>query len=407
MKYGVIVSVFAILLVSATLVNSVEAFRPNTNQVPNDAPVSNPNTNQVPNDAPVSNPNTNQVPNDAPVSNPNTNQVTVMGSSPYYDSAGHYNIIGEVKNNGFSTSRFIKVTAAIHDSSNRIIDTASAYTSLDELKSQETSNFHIVFSNQAPIDESGTYTLTISSSPSSGQTTTSKPPVLRVNYGNVRVDSPDTFTILGEVTNMGNQPADSVKVSTSFYDAGNQLVDVENVYPQLSTLQPGQSAPFEIVVSKSSNPLLAQIDSASFNVQSRQYSSVSMGEKVVVGPALNNAVTGTSPSTTYVYGGFTCGKDTHLNKKGQCIPDDKCFSVLIERVADTGTGGTGTGGTGTGGTGTGGTGTGGTGTGGTGTGTGGTGTGTGGTGTGTGGTGTGGTGGTGTEEKPKKGDRSC
>jgi hypothetical protein len=298
MKYGVIVSVFAIMLVSATLLNSVEAFRPNTNQVPNDTPVS----------------------------NPNTNQVTVVGSSPYYDSAGHYNIIGEVKNNGFNTLRSVKVTAAIHDSSNRIIDTASAYTSLDELKSQETSNFHIVFSNQAPIDESGTYTLILSSSPSSGQTTTSKPPVLRVNYGNVRVDSPDTFTIFGEVTNMGNQPADSVKVSTSFYDAGNQLVDVENVYPQLSTLQPGQSAPFEIVVSKSSNPLLAQIDSASFNVQSRQYSSVSMGEKVVVGPTINNAVVGTSPATPsgpLLYRpDLFCGKDTHFSsKKGVCVKD--------------------------------------------------------------------------------------
>jgi hypothetical protein len=314
MKYGVIVSVFAIMLVSATLSNSVEAFRPNTNQVPNDAPVSNPNTNQVP--------------NDAPVSNPNTNQITVVGSSQYTDSAGHFNVIGEVRNNGFSTLKFVKVTAFIYDSSNRLINTGSAYTSLDELKSQETSNFHIVFSNQVPIDESSTYTLSVSSSPSSGQTTTSKPPVLRVNYGNVRVDSPDTFTILGEVTNMGNQPADSVKVSTSFYDAGNQLVDVENVYPQISTLQPGQSAPFEIVVSKSSNPLLAQIDSASFNVQSRQYSSVSMGEKVVVGPALNNAISGTSVLTSqlptpYVYSGITCGKDTHLNDKGRCVPDHK------------------------------------------------------------------------------------
>jgi hypothetical protein len=149
-----------------------------------------------------------------------------------------------------------------------------------------------------------------------------------VNYENVRTDSPDTFTILGEVTNHGNQPADSVKVSASFYDANNQLVDVENVYPQLSTLQPGQSAPFEIVVSKSSNPLLQQIDSASFNVQSNEYSSVSIGQKIVVGPATFNDVattTATSPSISpvYVYSSLSCGHDTHLNKKGECVPDQK------------------------------------------------------------------------------------
>jgi hypothetical protein len=39
MKYGVIVSVFAIILLSATLLKSVEAFRSNNNQIPNNTPV--------------------------------------------------------------------------------------------------------------------------------------------------------------------------------------------------------------------------------------------------------------------------------------------------------------------------------------------------------------------------------
>jgi Protein of unknown function (DUF3426) len=304
MKYGVIVSIFAIVLLSTTLLKSIEAFRPNNNEVPND-------------NTPVVNANNNQVPND------NTPVLALLGSSTYSDSLGFFNIVGEVKNISYKTLKFVNVTAAISDSSNRIIDRDSRYTSLEELRPQQKSNFHIVISDQLPIDQSTTYTLTVS--PSEQTTTTFKLPQLQLNFVNSRSDSPDNFLVEGQVINQGNQPANYVKVSASFYDVNNQLVDVKNAYTQPSTLQPGESAPFEIAVSR---PSLPQIASVYFDVQSKEYSSVSMGQNIAVTPNLSGAI----PSTPLLTGqqgslspapgsGLTCGPDTHLNKKGQCVPD--------------------------------------------------------------------------------------
>jgi hypothetical protein len=304
MKYGTIISVFivsafAILMLSATVSKSVEGFPSSNNQVPNNAPVLNPSNNQVPNNAPVLNPSNNQVPNNAPV-------LTVLGSSTYTDSAGYFNIVGEVKNISYKTLKLVKVIATISDSSNRIVNTGSAYTSLEELRPQQKSNFHIIFSDQVPVDT--TYVLTVSPS---GETT-SKLAQLQLNFGDTRADSPDNISVQGQVTNQGIQPANFVKVSASFYDVNNQLVDVENVYTQPSSLQPGESAPFEITVSR---PSLPQIASVSFDVQSKEFSSVSMGQNVAITPTINSATTNTAQQSSF------CGKDTHLDKKGQCVAD--------------------------------------------------------------------------------------
>jgi len=307
LKYGLIVSLFAIILLCATVLKSAEAFPSNNNQVSSNNNQASSNNNQVSSN--------NQLPNNTPV-------LTILGSSTYTDSAGHFNIIGEVKNISNKPLKFVEVTAAVSDASNRIINTGSAYTSLEELRPQQKSNFHIVFSDQVPIDQSSTYTLTVAPS----DRTTPKLPQLQLNFGNARADSPDNFSVQGQVTNQGNQPANLVKVSASFYDANNQLVGVENAYTQPSNLQPGESAPFEIAVSR---PSLPQIASVSFDIQSKEYSSVSSGQKIAVATTLSGAISNTPESTSQqgslppgtVIGGFTCGPDTHLNKKGQCVPD--------------------------------------------------------------------------------------
>ena len=173
-----------------------------------------------------------------------------------------------------------------------------------------------------PIDQSATYTLTVSPS----DRTTPKLPQLQLNFVNSRSDSPDNFLFEGQVINQGNQPANYVKVSASFYDVNNQLVGVENAYTQPSNLQPGESAPFEIAVSR---PSLPQIASVSFDIQSKEYSSVSSGQNIAVATTLSGAISNTPESTSQqgslppgtVIGGFACGPETHLNKKGQCVPD--------------------------------------------------------------------------------------
>ena len=49
--------------------------------------------------------------------------VSVLSSSEYQDDARYYHIIGEVENNSPDSREFIKVTASLYDSTNRIVET--------------------------------------------------------------------------------------------------------------------------------------------------------------------------------------------------------------------------------------------------------------------------------------------
>ena len=79
---------------------------------------------------------------------------------------------------------------------------------------------------------------------------------------------------MGEATNHGSQKATYVKVSGAFYDRSNVVVAADFTYTDPKNLEPGQTAPFEIVANATAN----EITSASLNVDSEQFSSISQNE---------------------------------------------------------------------------------------------------------------------------------
>jgi hypothetical protein len=76
---------------------------------------------------------------------------------------------------------------------------------------------------------------------------------------------------VGEVTNQGNQKAMFVKVSGAFYNSSNTVVAADFTFTDPKDLEPGQTAPFEIIVNA---PSANEITSASLNVDSEQYPSL-------------------------------------------------------------------------------------------------------------------------------------
>ena len=54
--------------------------------------------------------------------------------------------------------------------------------------------------------------------------------------------------ILGQVTNVGNETAEKVRVLLSYYDRQNFLIDTGYVSPEQDTLEPGQNSRFNIRV---------------------------------------------------------------------------------------------------------------------------------------------------------------
>ena len=83
------------------------------------------------------------------------------------------------------------------------------------------------------------------------QLSSSTPPQLQLLGMNSFYDNNQynpALHIVGEVLNYGTQMATFVSVSTTLYDANNQVVGIGHSYTTPSTIMPGKKAPFETVV---------------------------------------------------------------------------------------------------------------------------------------------------------------
>lgn len=69
------------------------------------------------------------------------------------------------------------------------------------------------------------------------------------------VDDSGNLHIVGEVINESFQILRFVEVIATFYDANNRVLGTDFTFTSPSTLQPGQRAPFDIIVSEGSIPI--------------------------------------------------------------------------------------------------------------------------------------------------------
>lgn len=76
----------------------------------------------------------------------------------------------------------------------------------------------------------------------------------RITSSSDFIDSAGYLHVVGEVENISIDDANFVKIIGTFYDRNNRVVGTENVYANPSTIGPGQSAPFELILISSSVP---------------------------------------------------------------------------------------------------------------------------------------------------------
>ncbi len=89
-------------------------------------------------------------------------------------------------------------------------------------------------------------------------TTTTTPPTtlkigLIITENSIRKGSQSNDYISGIVLNNGNDQEDLIKIVATFYDSDKNKVGTASAKPSQSTLDPGQSSPFEISFSKDLN----------------------------------------------------------------------------------------------------------------------------------------------------------
>jgi hypothetical protein len=77
--------------------------------------------------------------------------------------------------------------------------------------------------------------------------------------------------VVGEVTNNGPAVSKFTQVSGTFYDSQGKTVATAFTYTDPMDLQPGQSAPFDMIISDDTS---AQVISGSLNVQSSVYAMI-------------------------------------------------------------------------------------------------------------------------------------
>jgi hypothetical protein len=77
----------------------------------------------------------------------------------------------------------------------------------------------------------------------------------RILSDNNYFSSTGTFHIVGEIINESFEPVRFVKIIATFYDSNNSVIGTDFTYTSPSTLQPGQKAPFDMIVIEGSMPL--------------------------------------------------------------------------------------------------------------------------------------------------------
>jgi hypothetical protein len=198
------------------------------------------------------------------------NGISILSSSSFTDNLGYYHVVGEVKNNSPTDSmNYVKIISTFYDNVRKVVGTDFTYTNVD-VRPAEKSSFEIILNDAAQSQKVDSYKLS-----ASGDKTQALPASLKLSAGDSHLDDIGAYHIVGEVTNQGNQKATFVKVSGAFYNSSNAAVAADFTFTDPQDLEPGQAAPFEIIVNA---PTANEITSASLNVGSNQYSSVIQNE---------------------------------------------------------------------------------------------------------------------------------
>jgi len=173
-------------------------------------------------------------------------------------------IVGEVLNNFTYPIESVRITASVYDKNGVIAATGETYVNDYQIKPGTRSGFDIFLDEKLP--SSSKYTLTTSFEKSEDN----KPDALQLSVGRNSKDS-NSFKVLGEVINQGQDDANSVKVSAIFYDKNHKVVDADYVYTNPDIIGPNKKAPFEFSF-YTDNP--EKVKSIAINAQSNEYSLI-------------------------------------------------------------------------------------------------------------------------------------
>ena len=166
--------------------------------------------------------------------------VVVLSSNAFvpYEGSDYVYIVGEVLNNTNSNVQFVRINVTLRDASGNVVGLDYSYAKIDILPPNTKSPFLVIFFDPLPWE---TYETAVT------WDKTSQPAYfLEILSHTPYFDSLDAYHVVGEVKNPYTHALQFVKVLLTVYDANGQVIGVDYVYTDPTTLSPGQAVAFDV-----------------------------------------------------------------------------------------------------------------------------------------------------------------
>jgi len=163
--------------------------------------------------------------------------------SGYINDQGFFYVVGEVENVGDVPAGDIRVNATFYNAEGEEIAIASGSVKLETLLPARKAPFTLTLYSGNLSRQVYSYKLSIASF----SMVESKPVGLEIVSNSSSYGYP-VFRVSGIIKNIGDKGTTFVRVIATFYDESGKVVDALLNYSTPSTLHPGETAPFEIVV---------------------------------------------------------------------------------------------------------------------------------------------------------------
>jgi hypothetical protein len=166
--------------------------------------------------------------------------LVIVGEYYYEDAAGYSNVLGEVQNQGTSTTTFMLLNVTFYNEFDNVVAAESSYTIVDILLPGEISPFEV---SSFPLANLSVAYYMIEGS----YFDTEEVPYREFELsGFTEYTDFGWFYVSGEVENIGLLNASFVNVVASFYDENETLITYDFDYIDPDVLEPGQRATFEV-----------------------------------------------------------------------------------------------------------------------------------------------------------------
>lgn len=167
-------------------------------------------------------------------------QLTIRGMTNWVDDAGWHYYVGELTNSSVANVRWVRTVLTFYDRSSTVANVASVAVLSDVLVPGQTAPFRAIV-RAGPVD--GTLLMVSTEA----QRTSETPVFLVAADPEQEVDTNGWQHIRGRVVNPGPGTVSVVQAVVTLLDASENVINCDSAFTLPSTLEPGQSAPFDVV----------------------------------------------------------------------------------------------------------------------------------------------------------------